>query len=233
MQFIEEASHDHRKHFRCRTLVPGGPIRVFGFVVRDTLDELGAQDRVAVYVPQSYNFAGSLFVAPRDQIEPLRVAISDLMAFIVISFSRPRHLECCLENGQHGKVLRAHRVALHVDEFWQIQNQNRKTFTKFHPARMTQEIRVSLFVKSAEHVKGTKLSAQQLVTRTHELSRRGARLMVIVPAHCLQLVEQVYETLHIVRVTIVDDVNVYCHDRGATHDARHTAYDDAFDVAAH
>jgi len=65
------------------TLVPGSPIRVLGFVVRDTLEQLGAQDHVAVYVPQSYTFAGSLLVAPRDQIEPLTVASSDLMAFIV------------------------------------------------------------------------------------------------------------------------------------------------------
>jgi uncharacterized membrane protein len=56
---------------------------VLGFVVRDALDALGAQDQVAVYVPQSYNFAGSLLIAPRDQIEPLNVASSDLMAFIV------------------------------------------------------------------------------------------------------------------------------------------------------
>jgi uncharacterized membrane protein len=65
------------------TLVPGSPIRVLGFVVRDALDELGAQDQVAVYVPQSYNFAGSLLIAPRDQVQPLGVSSSDLMAFIV------------------------------------------------------------------------------------------------------------------------------------------------------
>ena len=65
------------------TLVPGGSIRVLGFVVRDSLDELGVQDQVAVYVPQSYNFAGSLLMVPHDQVEPLSVASSDLMAFIV------------------------------------------------------------------------------------------------------------------------------------------------------
>jgi len=64
-------------------LVPGGSIRVLGFVVRDALDELGAQDQVAVYVPQSYNFAGSLLIVPHDQVEPLSVSSSDLMAFIV------------------------------------------------------------------------------------------------------------------------------------------------------
>lgn len=65
------------------TLVPGSQVRVLGFVVRDALDQIGAPDQVAVYVPQSYNFAGSLLVAPRDQIEPLQVPSSDLMAFIV------------------------------------------------------------------------------------------------------------------------------------------------------
>jgi len=36
-----------------------------------------------VYFPQSYNFAGNLVIVPRDQVEPLKVATTDLMTFIV------------------------------------------------------------------------------------------------------------------------------------------------------
>jgi len=64
-------------------LVTGSPVRVLGFVTRDNLDALGMRDRVAVYFPQSYNFAGYLAVVPRDQIEPLAVSTTDLMTFVV------------------------------------------------------------------------------------------------------------------------------------------------------
>jgi uncharacterized membrane protein len=65
------------------TLLPGSPIQLLGFVTRDTLDELGKLNQVAVYVPQSYNFAGSLLIVPREQIERLEVSSTDLMTFIV------------------------------------------------------------------------------------------------------------------------------------------------------
>jgi uncharacterized membrane protein len=65
------------------TLAPGSRIRALGFVTRDGLDSLGMGDQVAVYFPQSYNFAGNLLVVPRDQVEPLKVSTTDLMTFIV------------------------------------------------------------------------------------------------------------------------------------------------------
>jgi len=64
-------------------LAPGSRIRALGFVTRDGLDSLGLGDQVAVYFPQSYNFAGNLVVVPRDQVEPLPVSTRDLMTFIV------------------------------------------------------------------------------------------------------------------------------------------------------
>jgi uncharacterized membrane protein len=64
-------------------LAPGSQMRVLGFVTRDRLDALGMGDKVAVYFPQSYNFAGNLVVVPRDQIEPLTVSTTDLMTFVV------------------------------------------------------------------------------------------------------------------------------------------------------
>ena len=65
------------------TLVPGSHIRALGFVTRDGLEALGMGTQVAVYFPQSYNFAGNLVIVPRDQVEPLKVATTDLMTFIV------------------------------------------------------------------------------------------------------------------------------------------------------
>jgi hypothetical protein len=38
---------------------------------------------VAVYFPQSYNFAGNLLIVPRDQVEPLELNSVDMMTFIV------------------------------------------------------------------------------------------------------------------------------------------------------
>lgn len=63
-------------------LTPGGA-RLLGFVTRDALHALGMPDFVAVYFPQSYNFAGQLAVVPRSQVELLDAASSEVMTFIV------------------------------------------------------------------------------------------------------------------------------------------------------
>lgn len=65
------------------TLMPGGHVEAIGFVTRQNLDLLGLEDRVAVYFPQSYNFAGNLLVVPRSQIRPLHADSADIMTFIV------------------------------------------------------------------------------------------------------------------------------------------------------
>jgi uncharacterized membrane protein len=61
----------------------GGTARVLGFVTREDLHPLGLKDSVAVYLPQSYNFAGNLVIVPREQIEALDTASAELMTFIV------------------------------------------------------------------------------------------------------------------------------------------------------
>ncbi|MCY4614405.1 MAG: DUF502 domain-containing protein [Nitrospira sp.] len=65
------------------TLMPGGNAEAIGFVTRQNLDLLGLEDRVAVYFPQSYNFAGNLLIVPRSQIRPLHADSADIMTFIV------------------------------------------------------------------------------------------------------------------------------------------------------
>ncbi len=69
----------------------GSSVRALGFVTRESLHylETPAAPRgtftamVAVYMPQSYNFAGNLVLVPRDHVIPLEAASADVMAFIV------------------------------------------------------------------------------------------------------------------------------------------------------
>jgi uncharacterized membrane protein len=65
------------------TIVPGAAVKVVGFVTRDSLENLGLSDYVAVYLPQSYNFAGNVLLFPKEAIEPLDIDSSQAMAFIV------------------------------------------------------------------------------------------------------------------------------------------------------
>ena len=65
------------------TLVPGGHARAFGFVTQESLERFGLARHVAVYLPQSYNFAGSLLVFPADQVQAVPGDSADVMAFIV------------------------------------------------------------------------------------------------------------------------------------------------------
>lgn len=61
----------------------GTGARMLGFVTRDSLIRLGMPDSVAVYVPQSYNFAGYLLLVPRSQIEVLALPPAEVLTFIV------------------------------------------------------------------------------------------------------------------------------------------------------
>ncbi len=64
-------------------LAPGASGEAVGFVTRTDLEFLGLLNSVAVYFPQSYNFAGHLLVFPKEQVRPLDVESSEVMAFIV------------------------------------------------------------------------------------------------------------------------------------------------------
>lgn len=65
------------------TISPVSNIQVIGFVTKDGLENLGLSDKVAVYLPQSYNFAGNLLIVPKEQVTALSVDSGDIMAFIV------------------------------------------------------------------------------------------------------------------------------------------------------
>jgi uncharacterized membrane protein len=85
-----------KKSFRLPVLVsllPESDSKVLGFVTADPLDIPGTSDHVAVYLPQSYNFAGSLVLVPRDRITYLPPEESaKWLAFIVSGgVTRVRH----------------------------------------------------------------------------------------------------------------------------------------------
>jgi uncharacterized membrane protein len=60
-----------------------GELRTLGFITRDDLSALGLTAHVAVYLPQSINFAGQLLLVARTRIEPLAVPPAELLPMIV------------------------------------------------------------------------------------------------------------------------------------------------------
>jgi uncharacterized membrane protein len=60
-----------------------GELEVIGFVTRGDLSELGLTGRVAVYVPQSYNFAANLLLVPARRVRALDRPAGEVMAFVV------------------------------------------------------------------------------------------------------------------------------------------------------
>jgi uncharacterized membrane protein len=65
------------------SISPGSVTKVVGFVTRESLEDFGLSDYVAVYVPQSYNFAGNVLLFPKASVQPLAMESSRAMAFIV------------------------------------------------------------------------------------------------------------------------------------------------------
>jgi len=65
------------------TLSKEGYPKAIGFITKEDLEAFGLSEHVAVYLPQSYNFAGNLLIFPKDQVEVLDVDSSEVMAFLV------------------------------------------------------------------------------------------------------------------------------------------------------
>jgi len=65
------------------SLTEEGTVKVMGFMTQDNMESFGLKDEVAVYLPQSYNFAGNLIIVPKARIQPLNVAASQVTAFVV------------------------------------------------------------------------------------------------------------------------------------------------------
>ena len=65
------------------TLIPGTEVKVVGFITRKTMESWGLAGQVAVYLPQSYNFAGNLIIVPRACVTLLDAPSGDVMTFVV------------------------------------------------------------------------------------------------------------------------------------------------------
>ena len=65
------------------TLGQASGAKVIGFMTRENLENLGLKDHVAVYLPQSYNFAGNVLLFPKEAVKPLDIESSEAMTFIV------------------------------------------------------------------------------------------------------------------------------------------------------
>jgi uncharacterized membrane protein len=65
------------------TLSSANNIHVVGFLTRESLENIGILDKVAVYLPQAYNFAGNLIIVSKEQVVPLNAESGDIMAFII------------------------------------------------------------------------------------------------------------------------------------------------------
>lgn len=58
-------------------------VEILGFVTEENLELLGEKEKIAVYVPQSYNFAGNLIIVPRRNVRLLDLGAKEVMTFIV------------------------------------------------------------------------------------------------------------------------------------------------------
>lgn len=62
---------------------PQANIQELGFITNDDLSEIGIEDKVSVYIPMSFSFAGRLIIVPKQQITPLHIEGGEAMKFVV------------------------------------------------------------------------------------------------------------------------------------------------------
>lgn len=64
-------------------IIEGGQAHLLGFVTQESLAQLGEASLVSVYVPQSYHWAGQVYVFPAAAVKRLDASSASVMAFIV------------------------------------------------------------------------------------------------------------------------------------------------------
>lgn len=83
---LTEALFGERKKFNQPVAVKTSSdtsIELLGFITDEELDLINEKDKVAVYIPQSYNFAGNLILVPKENVKKLNVGAKEMMTFIV------------------------------------------------------------------------------------------------------------------------------------------------------
>ncbi|HET6245634.1 MAG: DUF502 domain-containing protein [Bacteroidetes bacterium] len=59
-------------------------VEKLGFITREDLTDLNiAKDKVAVYLPHSFNFSGNLFIVPKENVTVIHTPSAEIMKFIV------------------------------------------------------------------------------------------------------------------------------------------------------
>lgn len=76
----------NKKRFNQPVLVltnPQAGIREIGFVTRNDMEDFGANNHVAVYMPLSYSLSGKLLVVPKEHVKPIDTEAAEVMKFVV------------------------------------------------------------------------------------------------------------------------------------------------------
>lgn len=58
-------------------------VQRMGFITQKDLSEFGLKDKIAVYIPHSYNISGNLYVVDAKEVTPLDVSSSEALKFMV------------------------------------------------------------------------------------------------------------------------------------------------------
>ncbi len=81
-----EAFVGDKKKFNKPVLVKASKessIEILGFITEENLELLGEKNKVAVYIPQAYNFAGNLIIVPLSDIKLVDAGAKEIMTFIL------------------------------------------------------------------------------------------------------------------------------------------------------
>lgn len=65
------------------SMIKGSGIYKLGFITQNDLSVIDELDKVAVYLPHSYNFSGNLYIVERELVKPLHISATEAMKFIV------------------------------------------------------------------------------------------------------------------------------------------------------
>jgi uncharacterized membrane protein len=65
------------------SMTEDGDVRFFGFVTREDLSDLSLPGHVAVYLPFSYTWDGSLVIVPKSRVQPIAADSASIMAMVV------------------------------------------------------------------------------------------------------------------------------------------------------
>jgi len=83
---LTEALFGERKRFNQPVSVKlsnDNGVELLGFITEENPNFLGEKDKVAVYIPQAYNFAGNLILVAAENVKKLNVGAKEMMTFIV------------------------------------------------------------------------------------------------------------------------------------------------------